>query len=94
VRPLLRGAENAPRRNVWAGLRPLAPDGLPVIDEIANGIFAATGYSMLGMTIGLPGGDLLAEQVMTGRRPDELKPFGADRFGWGLRARARRRRRA
>jgi D-amino-acid dehydrogenase len=90
VRPLLRGAESAPRRNVWAGLRPLAPDGLPVLDTLAPGVFTATGYSMLGMTIGLPAGDLLAEQIVTGRRPQELEPFGADRFGWGLRRRRAR----
>ena len=36
---------------VWCGLRPIAPDGLPIIDRhptIAN-VFFAGAYSMLGI---------------------------------------------
>jgi len=63
----------------WAGLRPLVPDGLPVVDALAPRVFVATAYSMLGMTVGLPAGDALAELIDTGTRPGVLEPFRADR---------------
>jgi hypothetical protein len=36
---------------------------------------------MLGMTLGAPAAERLAGYVLTGRRPPELEPFRADRFG-------------
>jgi D-amino-acid dehydrogenase len=63
----------------WAGLRPLVPDGLPVVDALSARVFVATAYSMLGMTVGLPAGDALAELIDTGTRPGVLEPFRADR---------------
>ncbi|HEY2636874.1 MAG TPA: FAD-dependent oxidoreductase, partial [Solirubrobacteraceae bacterium] len=66
----------------WVGMRPLVPDGLPVIDRVAPGsnAYVATAYSMLGMTLALPAGRALAELVLHDRRPDVLLPFAADRF--------------
>jgi D-amino-acid dehydrogenase len=68
--------------DAWAGLRPLTPDGLPVIDRAGpfRNAYLATGYSMLGMTISQPGGKALAELVATGHRPAVLEPFRLDRF--------------
>jgi D-amino-acid dehydrogenase len=63
----------------WAGLRPLAPDGLPIVDALGPRVFVATAYSMLGMTVGLPAGEALAELIGTGRRPAVLVPFRARR---------------
>jgi D-amino-acid dehydrogenase len=70
-------------RSEWAGLRPIAPDGLPVIDRAApfENLYLATGYSMQGMTLGPPAGEAIAEYVTTGRRPAVLEPFALDRFG-------------
>lgn len=72
----------------WAGMRPITPDGLPVLDRapgIGN-VYVATGYSMQGMTIGPPAGRQLAEFIDTGSRPELLEPFRVDRFrglrGW------------
>jgi D-amino-acid dehydrogenase len=72
----------------WAGMRPITPDGLPVLDRAPGheNVYLATGYSMQGMTIGPPAGAQMAEFVGTGRRPELLEPFRADRFrglrGW------------
>ena len=63
----------------WAGLRPLAPDGLPVVDALGPRAYVATAYSMLGMTVGLPAGDALAELIASGARPPVLEPFRRDR---------------
>jgi D-amino-acid dehydrogenase len=67
----------------WAGLRPLTPDGLPVLDRAQpfRNVFVATGYSMLGMTVSAPAGEALAELILTGERPAVLEPFRIDRFG-------------
>ena len=50
-------------RHEWAGMRPIAPDGLPVIDRAAPSrtLFVATGYAMQGMTLGPPAGEAIAE---------------------------------
>jgi D-amino-acid dehydrogenase len=63
-------------------MRPIAPDGLSVVDAVPglDGAFVATGYSMLGMTVAAPAAELLAAYVVHGRRPAELEFFRADRF--------------
>lgn len=72
----------------WAGMRPITPDGLPILDRSPGhkNVFLATGYSMQGMTVGPPAGEQIAEFVRTGVRPEILEPFRADRFrglrGW------------
>lgn len=66
----------------WAGMRPIAPDGLPVVDRAAPyaNLFVATGYSMQGMTLGPPAGEAIAEFIVSGERPEVLRPFALDRF--------------
>jgi D-amino-acid dehydrogenase len=65
----------------WTGMRPIAPDGLPIVDRSPRhpNVYLATGYSMLGMTLGAPAGEALAQMILTGQRPSELEPFRADR---------------
>ncbi len=67
----------------WTGMRPIVPDGLPVIDRVPGhgDVYLATAYSMLGMTLAAPAGEALARQILSGGRPPELEPFRADRFG-------------
>lgn len=79
---LIDGWADPDEDTVWCGLRPIAPDGLPIIDRhptIAN-VFFAGAYSMLGMTLAAPAAQKLAQFVLTDRRPPELAPFRADRF--------------
>ncbi len=68
----------------WTGLRPLAPDGLPIVGRPPGlrNLAVATGYSMLGMTISPAAGDLLAEELVTGERPPALHPFRPERSLW------------
>jgi D-amino-acid dehydrogenase len=81
------------RENLWTGMRPVAPDGLPVIDVIpgTSNVFVAGGYSMLGMTLAAPAGELLAQMVCTGERPPELAAFRIERFSRSATRRSRRR---
>lgn len=69
-------------RSEWAGMRPIAPDGLPVVGRPPRleNVYLATGYAMQGMTLGPPAGEALADFVTSGRCPDVLEPFAPDRF--------------
>jgi D-amino-acid dehydrogenase len=66
---------------VSAGLRPLTPDGLPVIGRVphAPGVWVASGHSMLGVTLGPSTGEALAAAI-TGEAPEILRPFDPARF--------------
>jgi D-amino-acid dehydrogenase len=90
VRSIIDGAEqmigawpSLDEDSVWSGLRPIAPDGLPIVDQhprLANA-FIAGAYSMLGMTLAAPAAESLATFVLSGHRPSELEPFRCTRFG-------------
>ncbi|TDO44584.1 D-amino-acid dehydrogenase [Kribbella sp. VKM Ac-2527] len=76
ARPLLRDADLDARTFEWVGPRPCTPDGLPLIGATSSPrVFAAGGHGMWGITLGPITGQLLAEQMTTGRTPDELAPF-------------------
>ncbi len=78
----LRGwpADARPAR-VASGLRPLTPDGLPVLGRVPNApaVWVASGHSMLGVTLGPASGEALAAAI-TGESPEVLKPFDPARF--------------
>ena len=68
--------------DTWAGLRPRAADGLPVLgpcDEI-DGLFYATGHYRNGILLAPVTGDLIAEAVATGRVSPLLAAFSPNRF--------------
>jgi D-amino-acid dehydrogenase len=68
--------------SIWCGLRPIAPDGLPIIDRhprLAN-VFFAGAYSMLGMTLAAPAAQALTSFILTNERPAVLSPFRVGRF--------------
>jgi glycine/D-amino acid oxidase-like deaminating enzyme len=76
ARPLLRGADLDARQDEWVGSRPCTRDGLPLIGATRSPrVFAAGGHGMWGITLGPATGNLLAEMIVTGRRPRELDPF-------------------
>ena len=66
---------------VSAGLRPLTPDGLPVIGALRGHprVFVASGHSMLGVTLGPATGDALAARI-AGEPAEVLAPFDPQRF--------------
>ena len=61
----------------WTGMRPLTPDGLPVLDRVPGtaNAFVATGHSTLGITLAAVTGAHVAEFVRTGTAPPQLRPF-------------------
>jgi D-amino-acid dehydrogenase len=76
------GTNGSDQEELWVGRRPLTPDGLPVLDRLPSfeNLFIATGHSMLGITLAPASGRAMADFVLSGRRPDLLKPFQAQRF--------------
>ena len=71
-----------PIADTWAGLRPRAADGLPVLgpcDEI-DGLFYATGHYRNGILLAPVTGELIAEAVVTGRVSPLLAAFSPNRF--------------
>ena len=55
----------------WTGLRPMTPDGTPIIgkaSEIVNNVWLNTGHGTLGWTMACGSGQLLAD-LMAGQKP-------------------------
>ncbi|MFL6257763.1 MAG: glycine oxidase ThiO [Pyrinomonadaceae bacterium] len=69
----------------WAGLRPRAADGLPVLGESADvrGLFYATGFYRNGILLAPAAGEIIAD-LLTGRAtrlsPRALEAFSPARF--------------
>jgi glycine oxidase len=73
---------NLPIVDTWSGLRPRAPDSLPVLgpcDEI-GGLFYATGHYRNGILLAPVTGELIAEAVVDGVLSPLLGPFSPSRF--------------
>ncbi len=67
----------------WTGMRPLTPDGLPVIGMVPGwtNFVVASGHAMLGLTLAPATGEAVADLLTTGRPPEVLQPFSPARFG-------------
>jgi D-amino-acid dehydrogenase len=77
--------ETPPGAEVWRGLRPCTPDGLPIIGRTQRygNLILAAGHAMLGISLGPVTGRLVA-QVATGQSPEiELHPLRLERFTTG-----------
>jgi len=77
--------------DVWSGPRPIAPDGLPIVDrmpQLANA-YVATGHAMQGVSLAPGTGQSLAGFIVDGDRPQVLEPFRLDRFSRSGRRRSR-----
>ncbi len=67
---------------IWAGLRPVTPDGLPLIGRAPrlDNLVVATGHAMLGMSLGPVTGRLVADLVSRRTPIFDPHPFRVDRF--------------
>ena len=64
-------------RRRWAGMRPVTPDGVPIIGPSSRwrNVTIAAGHSMTGLTLG-PGTGRIVAQLVCGEAPD----IAIDRF--------------
>jgi D-amino-acid dehydrogenase len=74
-----------------AGMRPMTPDGLPVIGRLGTweNAYVSSGHAMLGLTLAPTSALALSRLILRGESSPVLEPFRSDRFG-GLLRRGRR----
>jgi glycine/D-amino acid oxidase-like deaminating enzyme len=76
VRPFLAGVDLDDRRDEWVGSRPCTGDGLPLLGRTTSPhVFVAGGHGMWGMVLGPVTGMFMAQTVLEGESPAELRPF-------------------
>jgi D-amino-acid dehydrogenase len=78
----LPGLAEAQVLEIWRGLRPCTPDGLPIIgrsDAFANLVVAA-GHAMLGMSLGPVTGSLVAQLICEEKTEIDVFPLRIARF--------------
>jgi len=70
------------KQDVWSGLRPLSPDGLPYIGRTdkMNNFLIATGHAMIGISLCAATGWLISQIIEGKSLPLDMKPFHPDRF--------------
>ena len=67
----------------WAGLYDMTPDAHPILGEVADGVYAACGFSGHGFMQSPAVGRALAEEIL-GESPSlDLSPYRLDRFEAG-----------
>lgn len=78
----LPGVAEANVIEIWRGLRPCTPDGLPIISRVKNfdNLIVAAGHAMLGMSLGPITGKLVSQMVKEERIELNIAPLAANRF--------------
>ena len=82
VEDLFGGAADQSRATFWCGLRPMTPDGTPIVGRsaIAN-LYLNTGHGTLGWTMAAGSGRVLADMI-NGRAPQiEAGDLDLSRYG-------------
>jgi D-amino-acid dehydrogenase len=80
----LRGIGASRITEVWRGIRPCTPDGLPVLgrsERLRNVVFA-TGHAMKGLHLAPETGRVITEVLLDDGPTRDLTPFSPDRFAW------------
>lgn len=79
----LPGALEGDGHESWVGMRPITPDGLPILGRMpaSDNVYVATGHQMLGVTLAPSTGKVMAELILDGESSVDLAPFSPARFG-------------
>jgi D-amino-acid dehydrogenase len=78
----IEGTEDLELLEIWRGLRPCTPDGLPLVGRSRFGnLVLAAGHAMVGMSLGPVTGKLVARLVAGAALPADLRLLDPDRFG-------------
>ncbi|MCZ6695749.1 MAG: FAD-dependent oxidoreductase [Acidobacteria bacterium] len=66
----------------WTGMRPVSPDGVPVIGRapLLENLFIATGHAMLGVTLAPATARVITDQMLDGKSAIDMAPFDPARF--------------
>lgn len=76
-------AAEASVEHSWAGLYDMTPDAHPIVGRIADGVYAACGFSGHGFMQSPAVGRALAEQILGGTPSIDLSPYALERFELG-----------
>jgi D-amino-acid dehydrogenase len=82
AREYIRLDEKLDIKETWAGLRPVTPDGVPIIGRspIHSNLMIAAGHAMLGLSLAPGTGQVVAELMNRKKTSFDLSPFGMERF--------------
>jgi sarcosine oxidase subunit beta len=76
-------AAGAAIENAWAGLYDMTPDAHPIVGRVADGVYAACGFSGHGFMQSPAVGHALAELIVEGESSLDLRPYALERFEAG-----------
>jgi D-amino-acid dehydrogenase len=87
VNDLFPGVANTAEDEFWTGLRPMTPDGTPIVGASGiDNLFLNTGHGTLGWTMSFGSARLLAD-IVSGKQPDiEYRDLSIARYGKSMRA--------
>ena len=70
------------RKDLWAGLRPCSPDGLPYIgkDKNIKNLFVATGHAMMGVSLGPATGKIICDLINNTACDLDISKMDINRF--------------
>jgi D-amino-acid dehydrogenase len=82
LRELFPRAGDLSQATFWCGLRPMTPDGTPVIGKTRyDNLYLSTGHGTLGWTMAAGSGRVLADMI-SGRQPEiDTSDLGLSRYG-------------
>jgi len=81
VEDLFGGAGDQSRATFWSGLRPMTPDGTPVIGATRYGnLFINSGHGTLGWTMACGSGRVLTSLIGGSRADIDTSDLGLDRY--------------
>jgi glycine oxidase len=80
---LLRGFATATAAHAWVGLRPRAPDGLPLLGRLGDRLFAATGHYRNGVLLAPATAAGMGSVILEGRIPPGWDAFDPRRLEVG-----------
>ncbi|MDN5785628.1 MAG: D-amino acid dehydrogenase [Pseudorhodobacter sp.] len=81
VEDLFGGAADQSRAEFWCGLRPMTPDGTPIIGRAgADNLFLNTGHGTLGWTMAAGSGRVLSDIVGGHATTIDARDLGYDRY--------------
>jgi sarcosine oxidase, subunit beta len=77
------GSAGARVAHAWAGLYDMTPDAHPIIGFVAEGVYAACGFSGHGFMQSPAVGRSVAEELLDGDSELDLSPYRLERFAAG-----------
>ncbi|MFI5279174.1 MAG: NAD(P)/FAD-dependent oxidoreductase [Gemmatimonadales bacterium] len=80
---ILPALATVPFTRTWSGLRPMTPDGLPILgfDPDVPGLLYATGHGRNGMLLGPISGEIVRDLVVRGETKWDISAYSIQRFG-------------